>query len=405
MWRITVFLMLLVSSVPVCWADEGLDLLKRSFNTWREYEELIIIGSVSKIVDGESVDERTVRVIYGASSGPRKQRPMSIEVLVPNPGEPHLPVDEDILHHAFVIDSDGIAARFERLYITGKGPDWVLPSEMESSNPWFSPSRWYVTPRQGIGNLTTFLFNKAIHVGPMGWTLDMRVDLTQDYLRSNKFEVVGEQEYLGFPCKVVRCTSSLPSIGPSGVVGRWEMLVCSEPSLQFLKVTDCENPENTLLSESKKRQVKELAILCGKLFPTRVKYTLTDSNKWNGDYEILVKSVEPLPKNYVGLWNYDRPTGSLWTGNAEIAIRNKIVNRASEEIDAQFHQEPNIVSMIDFTALEREKIKKYFRRNDEFQDREISWTRLTFYALNLLLLGTLGWFGWKRFRNGATSRR
>lgn len=340
MQRVVLFLGVLVSLISICSADEGRDLLERSFNTWREYQGIIVSGSVSKVADGKPVDERNVRAVFGTSSGPREPRPMSIEVLVPNPGEPHLPADAEVLHHAIVIDSDGVQARFERRYLTGKGPGWVPPSQMESTTRSFSPSVWYVTPSTGIANLTTFSFNNAMHMGPFGWTLDMRVDMSEDDLSSNKFEVVEEREYLGFPCKVVRWASSDPSTGPSGVLGRCEMLVCTEPSLQFLKVVECENPKHYLMTKSTKRQVKELGILGGKLFPTRVSYTLAGSGEWDGDYEILIKSAEPLPEGYVGLWNYDRPTGSLWTGKAESAIRDKIVNRASDEVIAQLHQAP-----------------------------------------------------------------
>ncbi|MBB3210590.1 hypothetical protein FHS27_006438 [Rhodopirellula rubra] len=376
--------------------EDSRAILRRLVTTWQDYEGIVVDGTIEEFQGGSSKGEKRFRAIYGTAESATELRPICIGYLVPNPGEPHL--DEKELFDYCMVVKNGLLGQFRRGYI----------SETKPAN--YRCSNMYVT---NITDLPRGLsaINRLMVGGPDGFTVDEtgafgQVDLVMENL---KLDVLGDDEFLGHKCKRVRVTYRNAKAPTAGTI-RFEQLVSLEPSARILDTTSVTGSNELIVNQIKERlddtEVESLQVFGGRLIATRASIYGPNASAPPSRslyFRINVDTVESLPNDYHGLWSFDGPSGTLYGGPAESAVRHLGVRADRSTVDEYAAETAlNEVSFIDFTPEQHEKIRRFLKIDNVPKVAGTS-RRILFLGVNIVAV-LLCWVFWRR-RNRASGER
>lgn len=297
---------------------DDLQLKRRYFRLYMEYQNVEISGTVKERRENAGVLTHQFVLRYGAARRGRIP-PMEVFTLRPNPGEPHVK-DKLLVDEAFAMSDDFLNIQFRREYISSHRFDkfFGVSSLDETMNEPFSKalrfSNFYLYPNATSPPGIFYAIQQSVQMGLDGFDPKVYWGNESEYEKSTKFEILGDSEFLGFPCKRVRYSDK------QGIV--IDALIATEPSLQILDVLGVSDPGNTLPEDAKSiwmnlPKTESIKQFDRWLIRDRVTYKAP-----RVDWEVMIEDVKALPKDYEGLWaTYNSFTGCHLTGPAEPQTR------------------------------------------------------------------------------------
>ena len=386
--RFTIFCLVVLHALAASealLADESRDVLRSLLTSWRDYEGIAVTAKIEKFENGESAGEKKIRAIYGSANSPASLRPLCIGYLMSNPGEPHL--DEEELFDWCVVWSDGIQGQFRRRYIS-------------QPNPGYRASLMYVTNEIVSPDVALDCFNRMIIGGIEGYAIDESDSFGRINELQNKISltVLGDSEFLGFPCKRIRFAYNR-ALAPEAEGLTVEQLVSLEPTVRVLSTLDVYGDNEAIVesisSSLSACEIEEMKIFSGRLIPTQASFfgakSLEDATRVLA-FRVKVETVESLPDNFDGLWEFDGPPGTLYTGPAESAVRQN-GKRASRESLRRLVADgaESEYSFVAYTDTQENAIREYLvAHNAPAVARGVSKTRLLFILLNVVVISAVG---------------
>lgn len=371
------FIVLFIFPKPFAVADQDALSLNSLLMGWRDYEGVAITANAIYTVSGKPTEKMRLRITYGESGDPQRLRPISVESLVPNPGEPH--IDDAEITDAFAVVTDGIVGTFQRKYIT-KQPPRLRTSQM------------IMTPGTGLGQVPFSLYHNGLQMGITGGPMDQEFGTVELAEKNLRLQVLGDDEFLGFPAKHIRYKydkTRRPEAGELTV----EMLVATEPTVQVLKVLRVESSipaiEKTTREILESRSIQKLEVIEGMLIPTEFEINFS-----LGSFFVTVEDVHRLPEGHHGLWKLDCPTGTEFAGPAQSYVQ-KIVRHDRVRRG---------VSKVPYTTTESDKIRQYLIAHQAPVTSDISWKKVLLYLANASAIALLAWVGYRRFLHQPNGR-
>ncbi|XZE18136.1 hypothetical protein SH449x_003420 [Pirellulaceae bacterium SH449] len=330
----------------------GDDFVSELFEHWRQYEGLSIRGRVK---GSYGTDDNTTHVdrefvVNIARTKPGSLPKYEVCYYEDNPGEPHIDAKKIIMEaEAFI---DGARVLFTRHLISQKPPDARLSNfnmnfsgcltetilVLETIATGFDP----LLPFQAAGQLKRDTFNPQI-------------------------EFLGEIEYLGLPCYHIRVNY----IGTDGYYNEW--YTTRYPSIQPLKLVKANLPDN-MRKPLERRTVVSAKDFGSVVIPTHAKFD------WG--LEVWIHSVEPLPDDHVGIYDYDKHTGVILAGKYADATAHGS-GRIPIPGNEKFLHHP-------YTAEEAEKIQKYLLMNQPGIMPKSDWLNYAYWAFNIAAVFVIG---------------
>ncbi len=305
---------------------EGRKLQERLLTQYLEYQNIQVTGTVSVKEPNKESSKHDFVMRFGASVG-GKLPPQDIRFLKPNPGEPHIK-DELLTDTGFAFTNSGISVQFNRRYVSRD------PISLRRSDLYLNVSPPSAPPP--FDSVTQTVLLSVEGVDPrLYWTMGSRVR------KATGLEIIGNEEFLGFPCMRVRFRINTLDGEPNWVPVVLEALVATKPTIQVLKVLSVVGgPPNYLDNEMKHsylgiRSVESIKQFGDWLICDRIVTT-------GGDYRAVVSitDVQPLPTEYQGLWDYNTLTGCIVGGTAEPSTR-KASGRIPHERSKEFTVAPH----------------------------------------------------------------
>lgn len=373
------FFVLFAGQMGTVTADKDTLTLRRLLTAWKDYEGIAITASATQETPGKPTKQMRLRITFGESGDPQRLRPISVESLVPNPGEPH--IDDAEITDAFAVVTDGIVGTFQRKYIT-KQPPRLRTSQM------------IMMPGTGLGQVPFSLYHNGLQMGITGGPMDQEFGTVELAEKNLRLQVLGDDEFLGFPAKHIRYKydkTRRPEAGELTV----EMLVATEPTVQVLKVLRVESSipaiEKTTREILESRSIQKLEVIEGMLIPTEFEINFS-----LGSFFVTVEDVHRLPEGHHGLWELDAPTGTEFAGPAQSYVQ-KISGHERVRHGA---------SKLPYTTAESDKIRQYLIAHDTPVASQISLTKILFYLANIAAIAFLARVGYQRIRSpvSATTR-
>ncbi len=343
---------------------------------------MAVTGTVKFYEFGKLIEEQKFKAIYGHSEGKSGSRPFSVGRVVPNPGEPHIHDNEFFDVNCSV--KNGLVGLFRRHYISQPAPSFVY-SEMQM----FPGVAMIGVP---MVNDPCTVVHSALQPSLLssGCASSGPVDSQVVNGKVLNIEITGEEEFQGIPANRLRVTY-LESIHPNLVGMQIEMLVALAPTVLVLKFIDGRGGKRDEYRKQLCEELKSRELLEVKLWENRLIPVVTKFEAENRKTIVEVTDVSALPTDFHGLWEFDGPTGTRYSGNLESAIRKPGIHEP-------YARES---SLIPFSLDEQEQIRQFLVGKKIIKPSGISWTRLTIYAINLIAIGYLVKFTWCRIRQNS----
>jgi hypothetical protein len=330
------------------------DLVLRAKNAVKAFVGTIVDGVViDRSADGSEI-VHVMRAHYGCSDSSGGLRPMSIERLVDNPGEPH--VDDPKLVIEALVRRDGILGHFERGLIAGTTSRFRM-------NHMFMEAGSYIKDEFRVYQL----FHFSTHLGVTGDENDDDLLMgQQDYFGHVRMVELGDEVAFGMKAKRVR-------VSLTNFMDLWyEGVVIPEPNFQVATGDKfLEGNHSIFLRRYLGRTVKQMKVIDNRLIPVEVEYQFNEHV-----YTVKVESITELPKDYNGLWEWNNPTGTAFGGPGETATRKYCRERIVDD-------ETN--SILPYTTEETQKIEAYLGKLRPNSDFRLRWIIL----FNILIVSTL----------------
>jgi len=346
----------------------------RLLTAWREYEGVEVKGTVYQVRNGEKTNKRSFIICRGTSTNEKVLRPKSVATLISNPGEPHL--KSDMIIDRFMAANNGVNITFRRNYISGgalnfsgDSPGWRTSNvTVQSGN--------FLSSFGSVEEHASFLDGLVDPDFSGSGCSDELFGILNAVEKDWEFSIKEEVECLGFKGKVVEACNR-PSVADSSRVVTFRTIVAFEPSVRILKYleAECATPELVRASNvyNAGYRIKKLEVVSGLLIPTILELgSETDFRRFE------VTDVNRLPADYRGLWEFDGPTGTYWSGDLLPTIRKPGVHQKSE-VGAGLE--------IPFTEEEEEAIRRYLvSKNTPVIRQGVQWTSVLFYVSSLFVL-------------------
>ena len=163
-------------------------------------------------------------------------------------------------------------------------------------------------------------------------------------------EILGEDKYIGVPCRRVRFTNTTDPMRGSYI----ECLVAFEPTIRLLKMDRAgmgdDTPEARVYLKQRRSLIDRYHVIAVDTFQNRLIPTIIEIHAGGRLDRIEISKVELMPADYQGLWEFDGPTGTSVFGELEQVIRKPGI-----------HKKPlmGTGTQIDFTDNEQEAIRQY----------------------------------------------
>ena len=312
--------------IPLASANE--ELLRKYLTAYTQYEGIRVSGTVSEYVDEKEVDGFSFQASYGVST-PDSLRPYEIGQIVKNPGEPHT-TSPNLFKRCFTV-KNGVYGEFNRAFFS-EPPHRMAMSKMFLREVPLMPSIYEAC-------------DMATQMGIDGFPTGGAWGNVEAGLKNLRLEVVGEDTFLGFPCRRVRYTYVHPKLKGLTV----ELRVADTPTVQVLEYlgAECDDPAGASAVSwwLKVREVKSLQVFDGRLIPKWVVFHTQENRR----IEVRVSEVVPLPADYIGIWDYESLTGTKFSGTADVTTRDE----SKREKAGRFG------SVRPFTNEEMESIRRY----------------------------------------------
>lgn len=299
-------------------ADDDVQLKKRYFRFYMEYQNVEISGSIKEVRENAGTLEHDFVLRYGASHEGRIP-PMEVFTLRPNPGEPHLK-DKLLMDEAFAISDSFLNLQFRREYVSSHrfdkffGADSTDRADKQRFSKAIRFSNIYLYQNATSPPGIFYAIQESVQMGLDGFDPKVYWGNERKFEAETKFEVLGTETFLGFPCLKVRY------LHQNGIVV--DALLATEPSFQLLKVLEVSGPADVLAEDDKstwlnKPKTESIKRFGRWLMRDKVSYSDRD-NKW----VVTINDVKALPEDYQGLWStYNSMTGVYLTGPAEPQTR------------------------------------------------------------------------------------
>jgi hypothetical protein len=333
----------------------GDDFVSELFEHWNQYEGLSIRGRVKGTYGTDDNIAHVDRefVVNIAKTKPGSPPKYEVCYYGDNPGEPHIDAKKIIMEaEAFI---DGAKVLFTRHLISQKPPE----ARLSNFNMNFSDC------------LTeTHLVLQTI-VGSLG---PRPVYHAAGNIKKNTFnpqiDFLGETEYLGLPCYHIRINWA----GQDGYYNEW--YTTRYPSIQPLKLVKANLPDD-YRKILERRTVVSAKNFGSVVVPTHAKFIFS-----NKPSEVWIHSVEPLPDDHVGIYDYDKHTGVILAGKyADATARGS--GRIPVPGNEKFLHHP-------YTDEEAEKIRKYLLMNQPGIKPKADWLNYVFWAFNIAAVVVIG---------------
>jgi len=323
---ISLLVVTLLATIKSVNADD-VELKKRYFRLYMEYQNVEISGTITERREEAGTLTHDFVLRYGASRGGRIP-PMEVFTLRPNPGEPHIK-DKLLMDEAFAISDDFFNMQFRREYISSHRYDKFIGRDPQHrANEQFSKalrfSNIYLYQNATSPPRIFDAIQKSVQMGLDGFDTKVYWGNESEHEKKTRFEVLGSEEFQGFPCQRVRYWDR------QGIA--IDALIATEPSFQVLKVLEVSGPKNVLPEDSKSiwlnlPKTESIKRFDRWLIRDKVSYSDRDNN-----WEVTINDVKALPEGYVGLWsNYNLLTGCYLTGPAEPQTRKRTARVPVEE--------------------------------------------------------------------------
>jgi len=297
---------------------DDVQLKKRYFRLYMEYQNVEISGSIKEMRERVGALEHEFVLRYGASRNGRIP-PMEVFTLRSNPGEPHVD-DKLLMDEAFAISDEFLNLQFRREYISSHRYDKFFDavSPPDSADQPFSKalrfSNIYLSQNATSPPGIFYAIQESVQMGLDGFDPKVYWGQERKLEAETKLEVLGIATFLGFPCQKVRY------IRKNGI--SVEALIATEPSLQVVKVIDVSGPADVLAEDDKSiwlnlPKTESIKRFGQWLVRDKVSYSDRDN-----DWVVTIKDVKALPDGYEGLWSaYNSLTGVYLTGPSEPQTR------------------------------------------------------------------------------------
>lgn len=369
---------------------DDIDLKKRYFRLYMEYQDVEISGTIKEQTDvGPVMHEFVLR--YGASQD-GKAPPMEILSILPNPGEPHI-ASKTLVDEAFAISSDFINVQFQRQYISTHRYDKFNLIDPESRNDVkqakerFSKAYRFSNIYLNSGATSPpgyfYAIHESVQMGLDGHDTKVYWGNEKKYESGTTFEVIGSEQLLGYPCKRVRYRDL------QGIT--IDALIATDPSIQVFKVLEVSGPPDILKEDSKTiwlnlPKTESIKRFGRWLIRDRVTYSDRD---WS--WEVNITDVKPLSGNYEGLWiNYNKLTGCRVSGPAEPQTRKGTARAPIKGVKGS--------TMVPYTDAELQSINEYLAKQPPLSKPKPSLSRMTFIGFNVIAAIGLIIFVVKRYK-------
>lgn len=321
------------------------DIERRANDSFGELQGLSFTGQAVLSFEGRPKEERKIRYRIGYRENDNVLPPMSLESLIPNPGEPHMS-DVELADKWTAFNGETLGT-FDRGFIQSK--NGAAPKRR------FSVIN--LQPGYGVDFFRSMFADYAFHIGPTGLENSQMVGTLSSIAPGSTVKLVGE--YQGLPLvELTRATiheGKTYSVTTKIVVG---------PTLFILGVSSFEGLDEIILSRLLGREVLKLDVREGFLVPIHYRWSQLKPQKI--EYELHIDSVERLPVDFKGLWLFDQPTGTRIADHVNVETRR-----------------------IKFTDEEEEKIREFMGLKS-VQGRS-RYPRILFYVFNVVLLMAAAW--------------
>jgi hypothetical protein len=367
---------------------DDLELKKRYFRLHMEYQNVELSGTI-KVNNEYGSQAHDFILRYGQSRGGRVP-PMEVFTLRPNPGEPHIQ-DELLIDEAFAMTDEFVNLHFRREYISAYryGKFFGAPPEARSKARTDKALRFsYIyLMSTGYGPPPFFYYiHEAVQMGLDGHDTKVYWGNESKYEQGSKFEILGEETFLDYPCLRVRYRDL------QGIT--IEALIATTPTLQILKVFDVTGPPSLVSEDSKSiwmnlPKTESLKRFDRWLVRDRVSYQDRDVS-----WEVTIKDVKPLSDGYSGLWStYNSMTGVRLSGPAEPQTRNGTARVPVKESKGYM--------MVPYTDEEMKLITKYLEKEYLPMERpRVSLVRVASFAVFSLAMVGIVIILVRRYRTG-----
>lgn len=333
----------------------GDEFVSELFHQWRQYEGLSIHGRIKATIGKDDNLTQVAREFVVNIPKTLVGTPPKFEVcyLEDNPGEPHIDSKRITMEGEALVNGERIL--FTR-HLVSKSPPMARLSSLNMQGGAFLPETYRVLTTIAAG------FSPLLPYQAVGQI--KRADFNP------KIDFLAETEYLGLPCYHIR----LNYIGTDGYYNEW--LTTRYPSIQPLKLVKANLPDN-MLQPLEARTVISAKNFGSVVIPTHAKFI------WgNNPSEVWIDSVEPLPDNHVGLYDFDKLTGCILAGKyADATARGS--GRIPVPGNEKFLHHP-------YTDEEAEKIRKYLLKNQPGIKPKADWLNYVFWAFNIAAVFVIG---------------
>lgn len=364
-------------SVVPCSADD--ELLRRCVQSWQEYENIQLRGTAERH-DLSGLQESLPFTLSVGSGVDGRAAPLEIGLRIPNPGEPHID-DAEIFKEAIAHTSE-LWAYFERELI---------------SEPPYGDQLSYIRLQPFPGRAPFNKIELAFFGGLDGSSPRLAMKDMAKIMKNCTLEVLGDEKYLGFDVKRVLLAIDVgaDASGQTFPPLKIESLIAPEPTLQILRNVSAEGgPEWLLERESAENSYLGREVLSAKVFD---RWLICDqvklpASEQDSHWLIRFDELQPLPDDYVGLWDYDRMTGVAFIGTLEQATR-----KGTPRIEMEHTKE---ASYIPYTQEEQEKIRQFLIGKTAPIKPSVAWSTILFWAANVVAVVVLSYVGYRRLRYG-----
>jgi hypothetical protein len=371
-----------------CTFADDLDLKKRYFRLHMEYQNVEFSGTI-KVNNEYGSQTHDFILRYGQSRGGRVP-PMEVFTLRPNPGEPHIQ-DELLIDEAFAMTDEFVNLHFRREYISAYRYDkfFGAPPEARSKARTDKALRFSYIHLMSTGYSPPPFFyyiHEAVQMGLDGHDTKVYWGNESKYEQGSKFEIVGEETFLGYPCLRVLYRDL------QGIT--IEALIATTPTLQILKVFDVTGPPSLVSEDSKSiwmnmPKTESIKRFDRWLVRDRVSYQDRDVS-----WEVTIKDVKPLSDGYAGLWStFNSMTGVRLSGPAEPQTRNGTARVPVKDLKGYM--------MVPYTDEEMKLITKYLEKEYLPMERpRVSLVRVASFAVFSLAMVGIVIILVRRYRTG-----
>lgn len=300
-----------------CYADLAGDLC----DSYGDYQGLSFTAIVTRNIGGDKSDphrafDRELKIRYrvGFRESNDVIPPYSLESLIKNPGEPHLR-DPEIAEWWTAFDGRRIC-RFKRRFLTGTGDR--PPKRHLSEGNLFN-----TVQDQSV----ELLINEAFHVGPHGQSNHRFVGNFSQSLEKIDARVVGEEQREGYVMTDLKLTSRVEGFEGNG----YTLAVAVGPTAFIAGVKNVHGKGEAPPAALANRVVERFKIIEGFLLPMKMQW---EQKQPFSTYRLEIIEVERLPRDFIGLWAFDRPTGTKFIKNFKDVQPYYVVPFTKEQEDA-----------------------------------------------------------------------